>query len=72
MNFRVVFFMIFCTFTITLNAQTEYPTESENDLFWQPNVQISFSHFQEKADTACIKYYENYQEEFPVNTVFSI
>ena len=70
MNFRAVFFMIFYTFTITSNAQTEYPTESENDLFWQPNVQISFSHFQEKADTACIKYYEKYGLQMSSNIGF--
>ena len=60
MNYRVIVFVIFYTLVITLNAQTEYSTESENDLFWQPNVQIGFSHFQEQTDTACIKYYEKY------------
>lgn len=60
MNNWAIFFLIINTFSITLNAQTQYPTESENDLFWQPNLQISFSHFQEKSDTACIKYYEKY------------
>ena len=60
MNYRAIIFVIFYAFVIKLNAQTEYPTESENDLFWQPNVQIGFSHFQEQTDTACIKYYEKY------------
>jgi hypothetical protein len=60
MNFRAIIFMFFCTFTIMLNAQSEYLIESENDLFWQPNVEIKFSHYQAKTDSACLKYYEKY------------
>ena len=60
MNLRAIIFMFFCTFTITLNAQLEYLTESENDLFWQPNVKINFLHYQAKTDSACVKYYERY------------
>ena len=70
MNFRTIIFMFFCTFTITLNAQSEYLTESENDLFWQPNIQINFLHFQEKSDTACIRYYEKYGFQMSSNIGF--
>lgn len=70
MNYRAIIYLIFCTSAITLNAQTEYPTESENDLFWQPNVQISFSHFQEKSDTACIKYFEKHGFKMSSNIGF--
>ena len=60
MNFRAIIFLVFCAFTITLNAQSEYLIESENDLFWQPNVKINFSHYQAETDSACLKYYERY------------
>ena len=70
MNYRAIFYLIFWTSAITLNAQTQYPIESENDLFWQPNVQISFSHFQEISDTACIKYFEKYGFQMSSNIGF--
>lgn len=70
MNYRAIIYPIVLTSAIPLNAQTEYPTESENDLFWQPTVQISFSHFQEKSDTACIKYFEKYGFQMSSNIGF--
>jgi hypothetical protein len=60
MNFRIIIFMLFCFFTITLNAQTAFLTESENDLFWQPNVKINFLHYQAEEDSTCVKFYERY------------
>lgn len=70
MDYRTIIFLILYTFAITLNAQTEYPTESKNDLYWQPNVQVSFSHFQEESDTACIRYYEKYGLQMSSNIGF--
>jgi len=60
MNYRAIIFGTFYVIATTLNAQTEFLTESENDLFWQPNVKINFSHYQAEGDTACVKYYEKY------------
>jgi hypothetical protein len=47
-------------YATTIYAQTEYSTESETDIYWQPNAQIDFSDYQSQSDTSCVKYNEKY------------
>ena len=46
--------------TAKANAQTEYITENEKDIYWQPNTQIDFSDYQSKSDTECVKFNKKY------------
>jgi len=67
MDFKAFFFMIFCVLAITVNAQNEFLTEDEDNLFWQPNVKINYSHFQSEIDTDCKKYNEKYGLKMSAN-----
>jgi hypothetical protein len=52
--------LVFGIISIKANAQTEYITENEKDIYWQPNTQIDFSDYQSQSDTDCVKYNEKY------------
>jgi hypothetical protein len=42
------------------SAQTEYPSENDVDIYWQPNTQIDFSDYQSPDNEDCLKYNEKY------------
>ena len=61
MSNRTIIFLGLCVLSINMNAQKAvYLTEDEKDIYWQPNTEISFTHYQAKTDTACVKYYDKY------------
>lgn len=60
MSSKTFIIIVICTISNTLNAQTKYLTEDEDNIYWQPNTQINFSDYQSKSDTSCIKYNEKY------------
>ena len=60
MSNRIFIIFVSCAISIQLNAQTEFITENEKDIYWQPNTQIDFSDFQSQNDTSCIKYNNKY------------
>jgi hypothetical protein len=43
-----------------LLAQTSLPTESVNDIYWQPNVQVEFSDYQSSNYANCEKFKAKY------------
>ena len=51
---------IICLLAFELNAQETLLTESDTDIYWQPDVQIEFSDYQSPNNEACLKYYEEY------------
>jgi len=57
MNRKFIILIVLCAISKNLGAQQ---TESENDLYWQPDRKINFSDYQSKSDTSCVKYYEKY------------
>ena len=59
-NRQLLIVLVLCVISTKLYTQTEYPAESENDIYWQPHTQIDFSDYQSKSDTNCIKYNEKY------------
>ncbi len=60
MRNRTFIILVLCIISIKSNAQTEYLTESDNDIYWQPLVKINFFDYQSLSDTNCIKYNEKY------------
>ena len=60
MRNKIFTILVLCTISIKLIAQTEYLTESEKDIYWQPNTHIDFSDYQSKNDSNCIKYNSKY------------
>ncbi len=60
MNSRIFIILALCISSIKLNAQTEYLTEDEKDICWQPSVKIDFADYQSNSDAACVKYKEKY------------
>ncbi len=53
--------------TSSANAQNQFQTEDKDNLYWQPNVEISYSHFQSESDADCIKYNEKYGLKMSAN-----
>jgi hypothetical protein len=62
--------LVSCAFSIQLNAQTEFITENEKDIYWQPNAQIDFSDYQSQNDSSCIKYNIKYGLKMSSNIGF--
>ncbi len=51
---------IFCVGVLKISAQNEFLLENENDIYWQPGVEINFSDFQSSTNEDCLKYNEMY------------
>lgn len=60
MKFKIFIFILFSIIVSSVNGQNHHLTEDENNLYWQPDVKINFSHFQSESDADCIKYNEKY------------
>ena len=60
MSNRIVIVLVLCMASIKLSAQTGYPTENANNIYWQSGAQIDFSDYQSPTSESCIKYNEQY------------
>lgn len=67
MNFNTFLFVLFSILAHTVNGQNYLPTEDTNNLYWQPNVKIEYSHFQSESNVDCIKYNEKYGVKMSAN-----
>jgi hypothetical protein len=50
-----------------VTGQNHIQTEDKDNLYWQPDNKIDYSHFQSKSDTDCIKYNEKYGLKMSAN-----
>jgi len=57
MKFNVLF-IFFITLGLSVTAQQQIQTEDKDNLYWQPHVEIDYSHFQSDSDEDCKRYYE--------------
>lgn len=60
MTNKKLIILILAVISINLNAQIEYITEDENNIYWQPNAKIDFSDYQSLTNDDCVKYNEKY------------
>lgn len=67
MKFKAFIFILFSFIGSYANAQNQVQTEDEYNLYWQPNVEIDYSHFQSESDADCIKYNEKYGLKMSAN-----
>lgn len=67
MKFKVLTFILFGTIAATVDGQNRLQTEDKDNLYWQPNVKIGYSHFQSKSDSDCLKYNEKYGLKMSAN-----
>jgi hypothetical protein len=67
MKFKTFIFILFSIIVTTLNGQNHLQAEDKNNLYWQPNVEIDYSHFQSESDADCIKYNEKYGLKMSAN-----
>jgi hypothetical protein len=67
MNFKTFIFILVAVATSSANAQNQVEVEDTKNLYWQPNVEIDYSHFQSESDADCIKYNEKYGLKMSAN-----
>jgi hypothetical protein len=67
MKFKTFIFILFSITVSTLNGQNHLQKEDKNNLYWQPNVEIDYSHFQSESDADCIKGNEKYGLKMSAN-----
>lgn len=67
MKFQTFIFILFSIIISTVNGQNHLQTEDKDNLYWQPNVEIDYSHFQSESDADCIKYNEKYGLKMSAN-----
>ena len=60
MRFKAFIFILFSVIVSSAYAQNQVQTEDKDNLYWQPDVEIDYSHFQSESDADCIKYNEKY------------
>lgn len=60
MKFQTFIFILFSIIVSKVNGQNHLQTEDKDNLYWQPNIKIDYSHFQSKSDEDCIKGNEKY------------
>lgn len=60
MKFKTYFFILFTSAFYSVYAQNQLEAEDQDNLYWQPLVEIDYSHFQSVSDTDCLKYSEKY------------
>jgi len=70
MSNRIFIILVSSAISIQLNAQTEFITENEKDIYWQPKTQIDFSDYQSQNDSSCIKYNIKYGLQMSSNIGF--
>ncbi len=67
MKFHAFIFILFSIIVSTVNGQSHLQTEDEDNLYWQPDVKIKYSHFQSESDEDCIKYNKKYGLKMSAN-----
>jgi hypothetical protein len=67
MKYQTFIFILFSIFVSTVNGQNHLQTEDKDNLYWQPDVEIDYSHFQSESDADCIKYNEKYGLKMSAN-----
>lgn len=67
MKFQTFIFILFSIVVSTVNGQNHLQTEDKDNLYWQPDVEIDYSHFQSESDADCIKYNEKYGLKMSAN-----
>jgi len=60
MKFTSFFFITFYFIVSIAIGQNQEMTEDEDNLYWQPDVKIDFSHFQSESDADCIEFNEKH------------
>jgi len=60
MRFKVFFFVLISLIALTAKGQGYDKAEDENNLYWQPDVEVNYSHFQSESDADCIKFNNKY------------
>lgn len=60
MKYQTFIFILFSIIVSMVNGQNHLQTEDKDNLYWQPDVEIDYSHFQSEPDADCIKYNEKY------------
>lgn len=67
MKFQTFIFILFNIIVSTVSGQNHPQTEDKDNLYWQPDVKIDYSHFQSESDADCIKYNEKYGLKMSAN-----
>lgn len=67
MKFKTFIFILISVIASSANAQSQVQTEDKDNLYWQPNVEIDYSHFQSESDADCMKYNEKYGLQMSAN-----
>ena len=67
MKYYTFIFILFNFIVSTVNGQNHLLTEDKNNLYWQPDVKIDYSHFQSESDADCIKYNKKYGLKMAAN-----
>ena len=60
MDIKAFIFILLIITVSSLMAQNQIQVEDEEVLYWHPDVEIEYSHFQSESDEECIKYNEKY------------
>lgn len=60
MKLKTFIFVLLSIIIFTVNGQNHIQTEDKDNLYWQPDIKINYSHFQSESDADCIKYNEKY------------
>jgi hypothetical protein len=66
-KFKTFIFILISVIVTSAKAQNPALTEDKDNLYWQPNVEIDYSHFQSESDVDCIKYNEKYGLKMSAN-----
>lgn len=67
MKFHTSIFILFSIIVATVNGQSQLQTEDKDNLYWQQDVKINYSHFQSESDEDCIKYNKQYGLKMSAN-----
>lgn len=67
MKIKAFIYILFSVIVSSANAQDRVQTEDEDNLYWHPNVEIDYSHFQLESNADCIKYNEKYGLKMSAN-----
>lgn len=60
MRFKVFLFVTIGLIAFTAKGQGYDKAEDANNLYWQPDVEVNYSHFQSESDADCIKFNNKY------------
>jgi hypothetical protein len=67
MKLHALIFIFFSFIVSMANGQSHLQTEDKENLYWQPNIKIDYSHFQSESNADCIKYNEKYGLKMSAN-----